>query len=243
MSIKNRFVSLGLVSVLVTLTWFVFAFRPAQSRLGELRADVDTTRQEVQVLQARLEQLLELQRNEPEIRAEAARLATALPREEPKVSDVIIQIQDAANAAGIDFLTITPSLPAVPAEAAAAQAPVAPPQGANGTATPASTTAPAANGDAAAAAQTPADPIVRLRSIDVQIKADGQFFEIEQFVLRLEQLARALRIDDFGLTSSTQEGGATVLSAAIKLRIFMLAPQAAVGSASAGQPTQTSGAA
>ncbi|MGH2759381.1 MAG: hypothetical protein ACRDKJ_07415 [Actinomycetota bacterium] len=224
---KKRFVSLGLVSALVTLVWFVAAFRPAQSRLGALNDDVAATRQEVAALQARLEKLLQLKGNEPVVRAEAARMATALQKEEPKVQDVIIQIQDAANSAGIDFLTITPSLPAVPPEAAAAAtAPTtATTQGQAAPPTPAPAT-PAPNADAAAAA-TGADPVAKLRSIDMQIKAEGAFFEMEQFVLRLEQLARALRIDDLSLTTSEQ-GGATRIGAAMKVRIFMLAPQAAV---------------
>jgi Tfp pilus assembly protein PilO len=226
---KKRFVSLAAVSALVTLGWFVFAFRPAQSRLGALNDDVETTRQEVATLQARLEKLLQLQRNAPEVRAEAGRMATALPKEEPRVQDVVLQIQDAANSAGIDFLTITPSLPAVPPEAAAAgTVPTTPTQAQGSTATPAPTATPAQA--AAAAAARAADPVAKLRSIDMQIKAEGQFFEMEQFVLRLEQLARALRIDDLSLTTVDQAGGARV-GAAMKVRIFMLAPQAAVAAA------------
>lgn len=240
MSMKKRFVSLALVSALVTLGWFAFAFRPAQSRLGALNDDVDTTRQEVAALQARLEKLHQLKRNAPEVRAEAARMATALPKDEPRVQDVILQIQDAANASGIDFLTITPSLPAVPPEAAAVATGPVPTQPQGSTAAPAPTATPDAAAAAAAAAARAADPVAKLRSIDVQIKAEGAFFEMEQFVLRLEQLARAMRIDDLSLTTSDQ-GGATRIGAAMKVRIFMLAPQAAVAAPAPSTQT-TSGA-
>lgn len=229
MSMKKRFVSLGLVAGLVTLIWFLAAFRPAQSRLGALNDDVDDTRQEVASLQAKLEQLQQLERSAPEVRARADRMAKALPKDQPRVQDVILQIQDAANAAGIDFLTITPSIPAVPPEAAAAATSATTPgsQDQNG-----STATPVATPDAAA------DPVAKLRSIDMQIKAEGEFFEMENFVLRLEQLARAMRIDDLALTASDQAGGATKISGAMKVRIFMLAPQAAVA---APAPTTTQG--
>ncbi len=227
MSMKKRFVSLALASALVTLGWFVFAFRPAQSRLGALNDDVEMTRQEVATLQAKLENLLQLQRNAPEVRARADRMAKALPKDQPRVQDVILQIQDAANSAGIDFLTITPSIPAVPPEAAAAATTPTTPATGQGASAPAPTATPDPAAAAAAAAARAADPIAKLRSIDMQIKAEGAFFEMENFVLRLEQLARAMRIDDLALTANDQ-GGGTRINGAMKVRIFMLAPQAAV---------------
>lgn len=202
---KKRFISLAAVSVVVVGSWFGLAYRPAQSKLSDLRADVTTTRQEVQALESKLQRLLALQANEGGARDAAQRIAGSLPAD-PKVSDFILQVQDAANAAGIDFLSIAPSLPAVTADAAA------------------SAPAPSANGSGEASAQTPAS---RLRTIAVQIKADGDYFEIENFTLKMEQLARALRIDDFSLTGSQDQAGGTTLSASMKLQMFMLAPQAA----------------
>lgn len=205
MSMKKRFISLAAVSVVVVGGWFGLAYRPAQSKLNDLRADVTTTRQEVQALESKLQRLLALQANEGGARDAAQRIVGALPAD-PKVSDFILKVQDAANAAGIDFLSIAPSLPAVTADAAA------------------SAPAPSADGSGEASSQTPAS---RLRTIAVQIKADGGYFEIEDFTLKMEQLARALRIDDFSLTGSQDQAGGTKLSASMKLQMFMLTPQAA----------------
>jgi Tfp pilus assembly protein PilO len=225
---KKRFVSLGLASLLLVGAWFLVAFRPAHSRIGELRADVDKAKVEVSDLEAKVQRLLALQRNESGSRDEAKRRVAALPGD-PKVSDFIIQVQDAANGAGIDFLSIAPSLPAVPADIAAATAPAAPAGG-----------SPAAEEETETdqSVATPADPTTRLRSISVQIKADGEFFEIEQFVLRLEQLARALRIDDFSLAGEDKEQTEGRLSSSIKLQMFMMTPQAAVTTTPGGTSTQ-----
>lgn len=229
MSMKRKFVSLGLVTLVVLIGWSAGAFRPAQSKLGELNDDVEATKQQVSTLQAKLQTLISLKENEPKVRAEVERMRTALPNDEPKVSDFIIQVQDAANAAGIDFLTITPSLPAVPENFDVAPA---------GQSAPAATPAPAApsvnESKPGTTTTAPAQPQTPVRSISVQIKAEGRFFEIEQFVVNMEHLARVLRIDSFDLSAG---GGdkAGVLSASMKLQIFMLVPQAAAGSS--GPPT------
>jgi Tfp pilus assembly protein PilO len=221
---KKRFVSLGLVCLIALLAWFVAAFRPAHSELGKLHTDVDAAKAKVSSLQSQLQTLIALKNDQAHLRTEATRFATALPKD-PKVSDFIIQVQNAANAAGIDFLTITPSLPAVPAALAAATTPTAPTTPTDGSAKTSST-----DGNAAAAA--PATPETPLRSISIQIRADGHFFEIEDFTLKLEQLARALRIDQFGLTGGNEENG-ELLSATMTLQIFMVTPQ------TSSTPTQT----
>jgi Tfp pilus assembly protein PilO len=222
---KRRFTSLALICVLVAGGWFFLSFRPASNRLGELRAEVKRNRDEVSALEAKLKRLIALQRNERGARDEANRRLAALPND-PKVSDFIVQVQDAANAAGIDFLSISPSLPAAP-QGSGAALPAAP-------ASPAPTASPSPQ---TGQSQTPAAPESRLRSITVQIKADGQYFEIEDFVLKLEQLARAVRIDD--LTLSAEQGGET-LSASFKLQMFMVTPQAAASPAPSGQTSDTS---
>lgn len=243
MSIKNRFITIALLLTIALMGWFALAFRPAQSRLNELNSSVGLTREQVTSLQAQLERLTGLKRNEGNVRAEAARMTKALPAD-PSMSDFILQVQDAANSAGIDFLSIAPSLPAVPVDAAAA-APVP------GTtpATPQPSSTPSADG----ASTTPTAPTTPLRTISIQLDVEGKFFEIEQFILKLEHLARALRIDDFTLSAGAQgsqgpdgakAAGAVVpdrLTSSMKLQMFMLAPQAAAGSGAVPGQAQNPG--
>jgi Tfp pilus assembly protein PilO len=230
---KRKFVWLGLVTVVALVSWFVAAFRPAHSKIDELRDDVVATKQEVSSLQAKLQHLISLKHNEPKIRAEVERMTTALPNLDPKVSDFIVQVQDAANAAGIDFLTVTPSLPAVPDDIGTSATPAAPAP---------STTKPSTSSSTEGAAAAPQAPQTPIRSISVQIKADGRFFELEQFVLKMEHLARALRIDELDLSAGGADKGG-VLSASMKVRIFMLAPQAAAGGSTSQTAQGTTGAA
>jgi Tfp pilus assembly protein PilO len=233
-SVKKRFVGLALITLIAVVGWFVFAFRPAHSRLSELHAQVDKTQKQVADLEAQLRRLLALQRSEGELKAEATRMSTALPAD-PKVSDFIIQVQDAANSAGIDFLSISPSLPAEPV--AVVTSPTS-------SAAPSQPSSSQQGGEQATQPSTSApNP---LRSISVQLKADGRYFEVEEFILRMEHLARAVKIDELtlGAAGQTQSGSAPgtivsgspakspdALSATLKLQMFMLMPQAAAGSA------------
>ena len=226
MSMKRQFVWLSVACLLAVVAWFGLAFRPAQSQLRDLSAAVATTQQEVTDLEAKLQKLLALQRNSSGARDRAQRLLGALPAD-PKVSDFILQVQDAANAAGIDFLSIAPSLPAVPASVATSTSVTG--------STPATSASP--EEDAAAATAAAANPATRLRSISVQIKADGEFFEIEDFVLKMERLARALRIDDFTLAAAGGSQG-NMLTSSMKVQMFMMTPQAAAGGVPNGQTTQ-----
>lgn len=228
MSMKKRFVSLGAVTLVALLGWFLAAFRPAHSELGKLNTQVESTRKQVSSLEAQLRKLIALKNNASAVRAEAARMATALPKTEPRVQDFIRQVQTIADEAGIDFLTVAPSPPTVPTD-------LVPEAAAPATSSDSSKSS--SSGDSKDKPQS-TEPVTPLRSISVQVKADGKFFEIENFILKLEHLPRALRIDEFSLSSN--QDGSGLLSATMKLQIFMLTNQ----STSSGSTAQgTSGAA
>lgn len=113
MSMRMRFVLAGVGAVVVLAGWFLMVFRPGQARQAELRDDIAATEQEISSLEAQLRRLQDLQAREPELRAEEARFALALP-DVPSVPAFLIQVQDAANQAGVDFVSINPSLPTAP---------------------------------------------------------------------------------------------------------------------------------
>lgn len=229
MSMKRQFVWLSVASLALVIAWFGLAFRPASSQLRDLRDDVASTKQQVVDLEAKLKKLLALQSNAGGARDRAQRLAGSLPSD-PKVPDFILQVQDAANAAGIDFLSIAPAVPVVPTDSAVAS--------------PATTDESLSAEEKVAAAQAAAqNPLSRLRSISVQIQADGEYFEIENFVLRMERLARALRIDDFTLAAAGEDNSSGALSASMKLQMFMMAPQAAAPAPNGQTAQETSEAA
>jgi Tfp pilus assembly protein PilO len=216
---KRRFVALALTCLVATIGWFAFAFRPAQSQIGKLRADVTLTQQQVAELETRLERLLALRDNKAGVRDKALRLVAALPSE-AGLPDFIRKMQDAANSAGIDFLSVAPSLPAIPVlPADSISAP--------SSSAPAPSPKPSTSGHDAAATAGQPTATTPLRSITAEVTADGGFFEIESFVLSLERLGRAVKIDSLNLSAKDQPGK---LSASLKVQIFMLAPQAGTSS-------------
>lgn len=209
MSMRARFIVLAAALLAVIVVFFAFPFRSNRTRINELRDQQAQTEQDIDALRARLKRLQELQKRDPELRAELTRYRDALPSD-PGLPDLILAVQDAANLAGIDFLSLSPTLPSAFT-----------PPAAGGT-----TTAPAATGG--------------LQSIGVSIGTTGRFFEIEDFVIRLEQLKRAVKIDSFTLApGGTTDGtasptGSPVLSVTFQTKVFMLAPAAAPSTTTPG---------
>ena len=72
-------------------------------------------------LQTQLNRLKAQQKSEPLRRAQLEALRTAIP-DQPNLAQFILDVNDAAAKAGIDFVSISPSPPAAPAAPAAAAA-------------------------------------------------------------------------------------------------------------------------
>jgi len=209
MSLKLKTVLVLVALAVVSAGWFLLVFHPNQAKVAKLHTQVDTERAQVAALEGELRHLQALQRNEPKLRAQLARFATALPTD-PGLPQFILQIQDAANKAHVDFLSVTPSLPSAP------------------------TSTSAGAGAAAPAAGTPTtNPTTGLQEISVNITTTGKYFTLENFVYRLEHLDRALRVDTFTVSGSSGSGAAASsaggvagpqpgsLSVSMKLRMFM----------------------
>ena len=223
MSMRMRFIALGVAVVVLTLGWFVVGYRPSKAKLKTVRQDVSTTQAEVAQLTAKLQHLQELKKNAESLKAEQAKLDHALPTKSG-VSDFIRDVQDVANQAHIEFLSVAPSLPTAPTTAAAAAPPA--PTDTTASPTPAPTTAPDAS--PAATSTTPEAPAA-YQQISVSITATSKFFELEDFVSKLEHLKRAIRINTFGLQSSgdAPAGASPPLSMTIQLTMFQQSAPAA----------------
>lgn len=118
MSARTRLV-LSILGVLVILVAFFFLFvRPRQQELGQVREDIEAEEARTLQLQAELTRLQDLQANAPQLEAELAKIRAFIPKDD-EVPNFIFLVQDAANAAGVDFVQITPELPKAPPEGAA----------------------------------------------------------------------------------------------------------------------------
>jgi len=206
MSVKMRFVALGVASALVLLLWFGVVYHPASSKLGTLRQEVQTSQNQATQLRSELIRLQGLKNQAPQLRADAARFTTALPSD-PAVSTFIRLVQSAADAAHISFLSIAPSVPA--ASQAAAAAPAPPP--ASTAATPAPTATPSTSAAPAAPVTTPPPAV---QAITIAITAKGTFFPMKDFIHRLEHLPRALRVTTFSISGGSAGAAAPSSGAA-----------------------------
>lgn len=118
MNPRTRLILSVLGMVVLLAAFFFFFIRPRQQELERVNLEIETEEARTVQLQAELARLQDLQANAPELQAELARIRGFVPRDD-EVPNFIFQVQDAANAAGVDFVQITPDLPKPPPEGAA----------------------------------------------------------------------------------------------------------------------------
>lgn len=115
---RGRLILAIVAVVVVCLLVFFFAVQPKRNELADVRTQIEAENARTIQLQAELQRLQALQENAPELEAELARIRELVPVR-AELPNVIFQIQEAANRAGIDFVSITPALPKQPPEGAA----------------------------------------------------------------------------------------------------------------------------
>lgn len=102
----------GGAAVVLLIAWFLLLWSPKGGELTEAHERRDVAQQKVTELQVRLDRLKDAQRREPQLLATRDRLASAIP-EKPDLAAFILDANDAAAKAGVDFISIAPTPPAV----------------------------------------------------------------------------------------------------------------------------------
>ncbi len=97
----------------VLLLWFVLLWGPQSARMEEARERRETAEQENANLRIRLERLRAADARRTELLAGIDRTRVAIP-DQPNLAQFILDANDVANQAGIDFISIAPSPPAAP---------------------------------------------------------------------------------------------------------------------------------
>ncbi|MEA2447433.1 MAG: hypothetical protein QOK47_1070 [Actinomycetota bacterium] len=186
MSGRTKMILAGVVSALVCLLVFFFFIRPQKAELGDVKDQIVAEQQRTQQLNAELTRLQDLQARAPELEAELARIRQLIPQTH-QVPNFIFQAQDAANAAGVDFVSITPELPKAPPEGAA------------------------------------------VAEVRMTLSVGGGYFSVQDFIRRIYDLDRAIRIDSITLNGEedTVTGGVDVTFSGVA-RMFFEVPVAAV---------------
>ena len=114
---RSQTILAGVSAVLVLLLVFFLMVRPRLAELGEVRDEIQTERDRTQQLQTELARLEALRDNAPQLEAELERIRRFVPASN-EVSDFVLQVQQAADQAGVGFVQITPELPKPPPEGA-----------------------------------------------------------------------------------------------------------------------------
>lgn len=181
--------------VLSLVVFFLFV-KPQRAELAQVRLQVDEANAKTVQLQAELERRQGLQENAARLEAQLTKIRRLVPVR-AEIPNLMFQIQDAANAAGLDFVEITPQLPKTPPEGAT------------------------------------------LAEVRMVIGAKGGYFAVQDFIRRLYALDRAVRIDNFGLTSEVADGVVRITMTSGTRVFFELPEVAPVAVAPGTVPTPT----
>lgn len=173
-----------LAMVVVAVLAFFLVFKPQTDKIAQAREDVQTTQDNVQRLRLELARLQALQQQAPKLREEATKLDAAVPND-PQLAAFILQVQEAANASGIEWLSVSPTPPA------------------------AST-----------------NPQAAVQEVVVAMNVEGGYFQVQDFLVRLEGLPRAVKIGNVSLSAQTGEAGSPRLTASLNMKMFVASPVA-----------------
>lgn len=182
-----------LVMLAVLVAWYFLVWTPQANNIDEATKAADDAEAQVRSLRLEVQRLEGLEKQAPQLRERAARADTAIPGE-PQLAQFILQVQEAADASGVDWLSVAPTPPAAPPEAGTAQA-------------------------------TPALEVI------LAMQVEGGYFQVQDFITRLETLSRAVKVSSVALTAGSEV--ATRLAANLSMKMFVatLAPAPAAGRA------------
>ena len=158
-------------TVVVLLLWYFVLWGPRNDALSKQRTRTATADKQVQTLKTQLSRLQAAQRAEPVKRAKLERLRAAIP-DDPGLAQFILDANDAANRAGINFISIAPTPPTAAASASAT----------GGT--------PAPGGAGARPAE-----------VKMSMSISGGYSEVLDFMNRLDSLPRIVVIDTLNVTA------------------------------------------
>ena len=181
---RRLLIPLG-AGVLVILVWFVAFWGPQSSALSKAKKRKSDAQAQGATLRDQLTRLQEARRDQPLKQSQLETLRVAIP-DDPNLAQFILDANDAASRSGIDFLSITPSLPTAPS-----------------TATPGSTVPGGGS----------ATPI----PIKIGMTVAGGYFQVLDFVNRLNTLPRIVVVDTLTLNGG---GTTTQLQVTLGERIF-----------------------
>lgn len=109
---KPKLILLGVgAAILITAVWYFALWSPKGEDLDKARADLAAQEQRASELSARLVRLKKLEANADVLERDRALLATAIPTAD-QLDTFLLQVNERAARAGVDFTSIAPQQPA-----------------------------------------------------------------------------------------------------------------------------------
>lgn len=101
----------AIASILMLLLWYFMLWSPRQGEIEAAQARTEAAETQAATLEAEIQRLQVAQRDEPLKQARRAELQAAAP-DDPALGQFILDVNAAAQASGIDFMTISQTPPA-----------------------------------------------------------------------------------------------------------------------------------
>jgi Tfp pilus assembly protein PilO len=230
-------------AVVLSLIWFFLLWSPQGKRLDAAEERQAAAEQTNSQLQVTLDRLRDLEARRPELEDHLAQLRRAVP-DRAQLARLLLAADEAAERSGVELTTVTPTKPA--ADAAATTATTTPPTTSTTGGGGESTTTTTAAGTTAATAA----PSVAPSAITVSLEVKGGYFQILDFLNRVDDLPRIVVVDslDLGAEGGDEDptaaatSGSTALLGTVTARMFTGAAPAAADGATGAATTPTTAA-
>jgi type IV pilus assembly protein PilO len=188
-------VAVVLIAAIFAAGWFLLV-SPKRTEAADLKAKTVSQEGNNLSLEQKLQELKAQQADLPAQRAELAAIKTNIP-DNPALPSLIRDLTAAANKVGADLDALAPSAPQpISAPGAVGAAPVP------ATGAPASTA-----------------PV--LYQVPMTLNVTGSYFELEQFLGKLEGLKRSFLVSSFALAPKASEEAPSDLGLTITGRVFL----------------------
>jgi Tfp pilus assembly protein PilO len=180
--------------------WFLLV-SPKRTEAAELRTQTQDQLSANAALENQLQVLKAQAKDLPKEQAKLAAVTTKLP-DNPALPGLIRSLLEAADSTGVDLVSITPGEPVL----VAPPVPVAPTAEGEGSAQQ----APEPGADPAAPAPADTAGVAgQLANIPVALNVVGDYFEVQQFLAAVEDLARALRVESLQIVPGASPAAGT----------------------------------
>jgi type IV pilus assembly protein PilO len=209
MSMTRRWSLLTAVLIIGILaaSWFLLV-SPKRSEAADLRGQATKQLASNDALVQKLNELKAQSLDLPKQKAQLALMHKQVP-DNPALPTLIRDLTAAGKKVGVQVMSMKPG-PPVPVAVAAAAVPVA---AATTTGADTSGTASTADSGATPAPAAPIAPVAApLYMAPITLEIAGSYFEVEQFINRLERLQRSFLVSGFSLKPGASAAGSTTTS-------------------------------